>query len=107
MKAPEGTITADEARKAARRYADAEGSGWEGVTSDRRTPGEYWNLVDDLWGHVLHIPREHRKRKYARALLAVALRSYDLRMESRYRSSLRRNEAMRLAIGAIKRESGR
>ena len=90
MKAPEGTITADAARKAARRYADAEGSGWLGFTSKDRSRGEYCGLVDVMFNHVLKIPVEHRKRKYARDLLTEALRAYDLRMTSRYRSQLRR-----------------
>lgn len=107
MRAPEETITADEARKAARQYADAEGSGWIGTTSKNRTPGEYWGLVEAIWNHVLNIPREHRKRKYARDLLTVALRAYDLRMESRHRSEMRRIESYRQAASPQLREGER
>lgn len=91
MKAPEGTVSIEEARKLARRYADAEGSGWLGIT---RTKGERMGLADAL-AKYLGLPWEHRRRKYYRQTMDAALAAYDLRMESRSRSQQRRWESYR------------
>ena len=88
MKAPESTPSTTDVRKAARRYADGEADAT--VTSwPSYTPGERNGLRSMLMDFI-GLPREHRNRRYFKDLMEVAMTAYDLRMEARQRSRLRR-----------------